>query len=122
MSNFFCNVCGGNQATTGGACARCGLAGGTRVFPSVPLPMTVKAFREEDGFGRLRVVDVPEYLPDRERLTKSLRSLSKAYAYLPGHIDGEFDNALHDVRRCIEWALKIGDEARTQLSVREAKD
>src|SRR5436190_6995707 len=33
MSNFFCVVCGGQEATTGGGCARCGTAAGTRPFP-----------------------------------------------------------------------------------------
>ena len=36
-----------------------------------------------------------------ERITKALDSLSKAYVYLPNHIDGEFINALNDVRRYI---------------------
>src|SRR5436190_32128 len=33
MSNFFCVVGGGQEATTGGGCARCGTAAGSRPFP-----------------------------------------------------------------------------------------
>lgn len=117
MSNFFCQVCGGQEATTAGGCARCGLPATARVWPSVTLPTVLTPVRDENGWGRLRLEEVPEYTANRERLTKALASLAKAYAYLPGHIDGEFSNALHDVKRCVEWAIGIS-ESVSLLGVR----
>ena len=67
-----------------------------------------RAYREENGYGRLRVEEVPPYRPTREEVDAALSSLSKAHPFLvkhANHIDGEFDLALDKVRRMFDALL-----------------
>jgi hypothetical protein len=67
------------------------------------MPDGFRIVREEGGWGRLRVEAVEPYRPSREQIDKALASVAKAYPYLTAangadHIDGEFDNALTNLR------------------------
>lgn len=68
-------------------------------------PMDSRVVRHPNG--HLMVEHAEAYTPAREATTKWLASVAKAYPYLTqkngaDHIDGEFDNALSDLRRGIE--------------------
>lgn len=79
---------------------------------SIQLPTVDVPVRDENGWGRLRIETVPEYLADRERLRKALTSLAKVWPYVAkhaDHIDGEYNLALDDVKRCVEWAIGISE-------------
>lgn len=65
---------------------------------------TYRMVREEGGFGRLRAVPVPPWVPSEEETEKALRSLAKAWPVLAQHadyMDGEFDLALTFMRNAI---------------------
>ena len=88
----------------------------------VTLHTVLVPVRDENGWGRLRLEERPEYKPNRERLTAALASLRKAYKHLPNHIDGEFDNALHDVERCVQWSIALGERAFSATPPSEGAD
>jgi hypothetical protein len=67
-----------------------------RVIPSV----YERVARTDEG--QLIIEQLPVYIPSEDEERRALASISKAYPYLvehAPHIDGEFDNAVSEIRR-----------------------
>lgn len=82
-----------------------------RTIERIPAPQVALAHNERvvrHPNGHLMIEETLAYVPPQAEQDAALASLAKARPYLPDHIDGEYDNALANVRKMFAALRRAG--------------